>query len=838
MITSLLVLFAFLPQSTWLNSKSLTDYRNVWVDGSNSVKNNYLLHLYLARMRADSRILKAGSYFASPLSVRMSKGLTFSFVSEMKTQIDGQKLYRPEDFDYGDSRSSLEMVKIPEVHKKGFVGIGVKIALLDVGVDSTHPAVSHIWRRHGVIAKHDFNSGDHLYLRGLNSEIPLIRHGLIQYINSFDVASDSSHLVVIYSISPTDSIGSSYLYGKWTLGLTVGNLSYGQVTSWDTIHIDGYATEKNFPSIALRNDTAFVAYQEYQGNFRVKFVTYDLVSGNLSTPVLLSTGNHESVNPIVLANQSSVYIAWVDTTAGLMLRVSTDGGRSFFPPDTLISFEGLPAGLDGLMRNDTLIVSCGVGDSSMIYFATSSDTEIATVNGILPAVELIDGNVVIGVFDSSKVKFYRFSTGLSNPVEIFSKDADFIYNISISGDTAYVADGSLWSTSLSNPAVTLIDSEFVDFVSSGIYTVYRKRGDTDITPDPYDPTEHGTKMLSIIGGFLEGSIVGGAPGADYLIAKTERVVSGPNGNDFESVIEEDFWVEAMEWSIRHGAQLLSSSLGYRYTNGRDNYGDSLMTGNFAHSSKMASEAYKHNLVVITAMGNVSHFSFPDPTIGDTSLVVPADARNVISVGGIVSPDSVEPNCGFGPTADGRIKPDIVAPYRISWPDTDGTVYIIGGTSISTAIVAGGIGAVLEAHPSWNAQKILQYVHETTSRFPGLPDPNNLTGYGIFNALSLLQHEPLDVPAPGDRDRIIAIYPNPLKGTNTVKIKYRSFHTGLIRAYVYTIGGELVTQKSLGCTGIGENKFVLNLPEKISPGTYIILLRSGFTTTKGLLSVVK
>jgi len=204
MITAFLLLLSLIPNNSWIQKGNISDYRNVWLDWNNTnpVKWNYIMHLYLGRMRANSRLLKSTSYFASPLSVRTTltqiSGIGIENVPRMQAKIDANRIYHPQDFDYGDSRTSLEIVKIPEVHKKGYVGIGVKIALLDVGVDSTHPAVSHIWRRHGVIAKHDFNSGDHLFLQGLESEIPLIRHGLVQYINSFDVTSDSSHLAIIY----------------------------------------------------------------------------------------------------------------------------------------------------------------------------------------------------------------------------------------------------------------------------------------------------------------------------------------------------------------------------------------------------------------------------------------------------------------------------------------------------------------------------------------------------------------------------------------------------------------------------------------------------------------
>ena len=66
---------------------------------------------------------------------------------------------------------------------------------------------------------------------------------------------------------------------------------------------------------------------------------------------------------------------------------------------------------------------------------------------------------------------------------------------------------------------------------------------------------HGTAVLSIIGGFKEGQLIGPAFGANFILAKTENTES-------ETPIEEDNWIAAMEWADSIGVDVTSTSLGY------------------------------------------------------------------------------------------------------------------------------------------------------------------------------------------------------------------------------------------------------------------------------------
>ena len=78
--------------------------------------------------------------------------------------------------------------------------------------------------------------------------------------------------------------------------------------------------------------------------------------------------------------------------------------------------------------------------------------------------------------------------------------------------------------------------------------------------DEDDPghDDHGSVVLGILAGDAPGQLIGIAPHARYLLGKTERV--SQNGFLFERQIEEDWWVEGIEWLEEMGADVVSSSL--------------------------------------------------------------------------------------------------------------------------------------------------------------------------------------------------------------------------------------------------------------------------------------
>ena len=164
---------------------------------------------------------------------------------------------------------------------------------------------------------------------------------------------------------------------------------------------------------------------------------------------------------------------------------------------------------------------------------------------------------------------------------------------------------------------------------------------------------HGTMTLSNIAGRnADGKDLGLATGAEFLLARTEV--------EPEPFKEEVWWMQAMEWADRNGANLISSSLGY----GKDRYYTKDMDGK-SYVAKAGNLAAKKGILVVCSAGNEgddSHWKF---------IVTPSDADSVLCIGGIEhSLKSYEhiSFASFGPSADGRQKPNVCA-FAHTWAAT-------------------------------------------------------------------------------------------------------------------------------------------------------------------------
>ena len=150
----------------------------------------------------------------------------------------------------------------------------------------------------------------------------------------------------------------------------------------------------------------------------------------------------------------------------------------------------------------------------------------------------------------------------------------------------------------------------------------------------------------------------------YLLAKTEMV------ND-EIVAEEDFYVAALEWGEALGADIASSSLGYLdwYT-----YEDDL-DGQTAITTRGIDYASSLGMVCVTAAGN-------EGNTGWYHIIAPADADSVISVGAVDAFNVTPSFSSHGPTADGRIKPEVLA---------RGVATFLAGTDLPNCMAGYGSG---------------------------------------------------------------------------------------------------------------------------------------------------
>jgi len=246
-------------------------------------------------------------------------------------------------------------------------------------------------------------------------------------------------------------------------------------------------------------------------------------------------------------------------------------------------------------------------------------------------------------------------------------------------------------------------------------------GDDDPSYDPRtdQPTQssHGTSVLSTIAGFAPGKLIGPAYRAEYLLGKTERIGS-------ERPIEEDYWCAGVEWAEGQGADVLTSSLSYH-----DWYRWRDLDGRTAVATRAANVAFSRGLLIVNAIGNQGP--------GEGSVGAPADAPGAISVGAVNGIGAVAGFSSVGPTYDGRVKPDVVAPgvaVLAVRARTYDEYSRWNGTSFSTPLVAGCVALIMERHPDWGPEMVRDALTMSASR---AERPDNRFGWGLVNARDAL-----------------------------------------------------------------------------------------------------
>lgn len=248
---------------------------------------------------------------------------------------------------------------------------------------------------------------------------------------------------------------------------------------------------------------------------------------------------------------------------------------------------------------------------------------------------------------------------------------------------------------------------------------------TSIQPgDPSSQHSHGTYILGTLGAYKPNELVGGAYDASFIVCKTEDVTA-------EYPAEEDNYVAGLEFIELNGGDMATSSLGYI-----DWYTQADLDGMTAVTTLAVNIATANGMPCCTAAGNEGHDT--NPAI--SHLIAPADALQVISCGAVDSTGNIAAFSSDGPTADGRVKPELLArgvstQTVSSFNDT--TYAGVSGTSLSTPLVASAVACLLGAHPEWTVDQLRQRLFATAGDtvLSGGPDPTFVRGYGIIDAFT-------------------------------------------------------------------------------------------------------
>ncbi|RXP53233.1 T9SS C-terminal target domain-containing protein [Lutibacter sp. HS1-25] len=269
--------------------------------------------------------------------------------------------------------------------------------------------------------------------------------------------------------------------------------------------------------------------------------------------------------------------------------------------------------------------------------------------------------------------------------------------------------------------------------------------------DFYTGFYHGMAVLSNIAGYVDNEFVGTAPDADFYLFITEDYLN-------ETPLEESLWVEAAEKADSLGVDVLNTSLGYTtFDNAAYDYTYNDMDGKTTFISRGAEIAFSRGMIVVNAAGN-------EGTNAWHYISAPADAPSVLSIGAVNASGVIANFSSYGPTSDGRVKPDICAQGAgVYIVDQFGNVVTSNGTSFASPVLTGVITCLWQAFPDKSNAEIVQLVKESAHLFL---NPTNHMGYGIPNFESV--YNTLDTLNYNSELNGIILFPNPV----TAKLKFK------------------------------------------------------------------
>lgn len=276
-----------------------------------------------------------------------------------------------------------------------------------------------------------------------------------------------------------------------------------------------------------------------------------------------------------------------------------------------------------------------------------------------------------------------------------------------------------------------------DAVREQILGIYDTTDDKDSITGPTG--SHGTKCFSTIAAITP-EYQGAATSANYYLIRSEEYYT-------ESPKEMDNWVTAIELADSLGVDIVSSSLGYAmFDDQRFTLSYTDMDGQTTRCTQAANIAARKGMLLIVAAGNE----------GDNTwhyISAPSDAEDIITVGAVDQYDSIAKFSSWGPTADGRTKPEVCARgYQTAVINTMNSSVVYGnGTSFACPIIAGMAACLWSALPQASNMEIRELIIRSADRYH---QPHNQYGYGIPDAWKAYC-QPTDLPINIENDQLKA-----------------------------------------------------------------------------------
>jgi len=386
--------------------------------------------------------------------------------------------------------------------------------------------------------------------------------------------------------------------------------------------------------------------------------------------------------------------------------------------------------------------------------------------------------------------------------------------------------------------VAVLDSGF-DGLNHAAFDSIRIVARRDFVDGDDEPSgdDHGTEVLSVLAALDYGRMIGAAPHAAFILARTENVEG-----DVEQRIEEDYWVAGVEWADSLGADIVNSSLGYTTFDDGTGYTYRDLDGDTAVTTVAADMAAAKGMIVVSSAGNEGNTEW-------YYITTPADGDSVIAVGSVDLDGSVSAFSSRGPSCDGRVKPDFVAlgeDVVVIDASKRDAYRFANGTSFAAPAVSGAVALLLEINPAWDFGDVREALIATAEK----AGPDSLYGYGLIDAFAASGLKP---PEPGvSAFRVYDPYPQPVAFDGTTRHLYFPVDVPVagrtLTIRIFSFNGENVKTLEAPVSSAGELREPGDAPswdgtnflgEDVAPGVYFYTIQLfGYGKHTGKIMVMR